>query len=357
MADGLLDWHPPSPKDGPLGTVVHSPTTPAGADVNSAVLFLVFNRPDTTLRVFEAIRMAKPPRLYVAADGPRDDREGESERCADVRRIATSVDWPCEVTTLFQDRNLGCKVGPVTGITWFFQHEEEGIVLEDDVLPLPSFFDYCDHLLERYRDDERIGLISGSNLISTRFNPRDSYFFSRYIHIWGWAGWRRTWEHYDVDVRAWPAWRDQGGLRSISGGSRLFESYWRDVFDWAFKGDVDWWSYQLLFTCWRNGMLAVLPAHSQTQNLGFGPDSTHTRGSTPTYLEESVAQALIFPLRHPSRVEADPGVDMMIGRDVHGLTLRGSIERHLNTIKRFVRGVPLLGDFLKRLQVRLTDLR
>jgi hypothetical protein len=323
--------------------------------VRSPILLLVFNRPDTTLQVLEAIRVAKPPRLYVAADGPRQDREGETERCADVRRIATNVDWPCEVNTLFQERNLGCKLGPVSGISWFFRHEEEGVILEDDILPLPSFFAYCDELLERYRDDERVGLISGNNLISKRFTPQDSYFFSRYMHVWGWASWRRAWEHYDVDVRAWPAWRDRGGLRSISDGNRLFESCWRDVFDRAFRGEADWWSYQWLLACWVHGMLAALPARSQTQNLGFGPDSTHTRGSAPTYVRESISQALLFPLQHPSRVAPTPGVDRMIGRDVHGLTLRGSINGYLNAIKRFLRNIPCLGALLKRLQVRLID--
>jgi hypothetical protein len=321
--------------------------------VRSPILFLVFNRPDTARQVFEAIRAAKPPRLYVAADGPRPDREGEADRCAEARRIATSVDWPCEVESLFQDRNLGCRLGPVTGIDWFFRHEEEGIVLEDDILPLPSFFAYCDELLERYRDDERVGVISGSNLISERVTPQDSYFFSRYINIWGWASWRRAWRHYDVDVRAWPAWRDHGGLKSISDGSRLFESYWRDVFDRAFRGGVDWWSYQWLFACWDHGMLTALPAHSQTENLGFGLDSTHTRGSTPTYVRESTPQPLLFPLRHPSHIEPAPGVDRFIGRDVHGLTLLGSFNGLLNRIKRFVRRIPVLGDFLKQVQLRL----
>src|ERR1700690_1974577 len=155
--------------------------------MQSPVLFLVFNRPDTTRRVFEAIRSAQPPRLYVAADGPRGARAGEAERCAEVRRIATAVNWPCEVKTLFRDCNLGCKMGVSSGITWFFEHEPEGIILEDDVLPVPTFFDFCDELLARFRNDDRVAMISGSNLIAGHFDPAESYFFSRCAQIWGWA--------------------------------------------------------------------------------------------------------------------------------------------------------------------------
>ncbi len=321
--------------------------------MKSAILFLVFNRPDTTQQVLEAIRGARPPRLYVAADGPRPDREGEAERCAEVRRIATGVDWPCEVKVLFQDMNLGCRLGPVRGIDWFFEHEEEGIILEDDILPLSTFFPYCDELLERFRGEGRVGLVSGSNPISNRFVPPDSYFFSRAIRIWGWASWRRAWQHYDVDMQAWPAWRDQGGLRSISDGSRWFESHWRDLFELSYRGGVDWWSYQWVFACWYHGMVCILPADSQIHNLGFGSDAAHTVMSPPAYMRESVPEPLAFPLRHPPDVQRNPAVDASIARIVHGSAFRRRIMRRLMKVKPLVRNIPFMGDFLKRAQVRL----
>jgi hypothetical protein len=323
--------------------------------MRSAVLLLVFNRPDTTREVFEAIRAARPPRLYVAADGPRHARAGEMELCAEVRRIATNVDWPCEVKTLFRATNLGCKLGPVCGINWLFEHEEEGIILEDDVVPLPSFFDYCDDLLERYRHDERVGLVSGSNLISKRFTPQTSYFFSRYSLCWGWACWRRAWKHYDVAMQAWPAWRDQDGLKSISGGSRLFEAYWRDVLDRTYRGGIDWWDYQWVFACWHRGMLGVLPAHNQTHNLGFGPGATHTIASTPAYVRESIPQLLAFPLEHPARVERTPSADTLMDKHVFELTLIGSGKRQIMRIKRQIRHTPFLGEFLTRVKRGLID--
>jgi hypothetical protein len=284
--------------------------------MKSAILFLVFNRPDTTRQVFEAIRAARPPRLYVAADGPRADRPGEAERCDGVRRIATAVDWPCEVKTLFLDQNLGCKMGVSSGITWFFENEAEGIILEDDVLPVASFFDYCDELLERYRHDERVAMISGCNLISRRFEPKESYFFSRYNHIWGWASWRRAWEHYDVTMKRWPAWRDEGGLARIANGSWLFEAYWRVFFDDTYYGKVDTWDYQWTFTCWCLGALSVLPAENQTRNLGFGADATHTTEEAPEYVVESEPRLLVFPLIHPVSVERQVEADKLINERV-----------------------------------------
>ena len=155
--------------------------------MHSPVLFLVFNRPETTRQVFEAIRTAKPPRLYIAADGPRLEREGERASCEEVRKIALEVDWECDVNTLFRVENLGCKRGPSEGISWFFEHEDEGIILEDDCLPDQSFFSFCEELLERYRNDTRIMAISGNNFQHGRKRTEYSYYFSRYFHGWGWT--------------------------------------------------------------------------------------------------------------------------------------------------------------------------
>jgi hypothetical protein len=307
--------------------------------MRSAVLFLVFNRPNTTRRVFEAIRAARPPRLYVAADGPRANRPGEAERCAEARHIAMAVDWPCEVKSLFRDQNLGCKMGVSGGISWFFDSEEEGIILEDDVLPLPSFFAYCDELLERYRCDQRVAMISGSNLISSHFTPKESYFFSRYAVIWGWACWRRTWQQYDVAMKLWPAWRDRGGLTAHSGGNRLFEAYWCDTFDAVYRGEIDTWDYQLVFTCSRLGSLIAVPAQNQTHNLGFGPDATHTTPGSPDYVVESIPQPLDFPLVHPVDVERHEDADAVIDSKICGIT-------RLNAIRRWIRAIPGLGFVL-----------
>lgn len=310
--------------------------------MRSAVLLVVFNRPELTGRVIQAVREARPPRLYVAADGPRSGRPGEAQRCAEVRRIATAVDWPCEVRTLFRDENLGCGRAVSGAIDWFFTHEEEGIVLEDDVLPLASFFPYCDELLERYRDDERIGLVSGCNLVSSRYTPRESYLFTRFPHIWGWASWRRAWKGYDVAMRAWPHCRDAGLLATVSGGSWRFEHYWRRRFDVTYAGRINTWDYQWVFTLWRLGMVSVAPAINQTYNLGFGADATHTTAVVPVYVQESVPAPLTFPLRHPRAVKRDSTFEQLVDRHVFHLTPGWELRQRLLT-------VPVLGDFLRSL--------
>ena len=310
--------------------------------IHSPVLFLVFNRPDTTRRVFEAIRAARPPRLYVAADGPRVSRADEAQRCAQVREIATSVDWPCEVKTLFRADNLGCRRAVSSAIDWFFEEEPEGIVLEDDVLPLPGFFAYCDELLARHREDPRVVAISGSNLISNRFVPHHSYFFSRHNHIWGWASWRRAWCHYDVAMRDWPHWRNEGGLARVANGDRHFQDYWQAIFDATYRGEIDTWDYQWTFACWRMGGVAVLPAFNQTSNLGFGADATHTTAEVPDCVRESQPRPLIFPLRHPDQVASIPEADRMIDRRVFGI---GPVR----TLKRRLRSLPWIGGMAKGL--------
>jgi hypothetical protein len=311
--------------------------------MQSPVLFIVFNRPETTRLVFEAIRLARPPKLYVAADGPRVERKAEEQICLEVRRIATAVDWPCEVRTLFRSSNLGCKLGVSSGIDWFFSHEPEGIILEDDVLPMPTFFEFCEELLGRYRDDGRVSMIAGCNLVSNSFHADESYIFSHYCNIWGWAGWRRSWQHYDVAMTEWPAWRDAGGLAKISGGKPLFESYWRRILDNVHRGEIDTWDYQWLFACWRMNGLVILPGINQIRNLGFGADATHTKTEAPKVVLELRAAPIKFPLIHPETVVRNYSVDQSIGSKMFGINIKNAV------IGRLLR-IPIFGNAVHRLR-------
>ena len=169
--------------------------------LTSPVLFLIFNRPEITQQVFSAIRKAKPPRLYVAADGPRSDYPNEDEKCEHSRKIATNVDWDCEVKTFFRENNLGCKLAASQAIDWFFEQELEGIILEDDCLPDQSFFWFCQELLEDFRNDKQVGAICGFYSNELDYKPSASYFVSRYLRVWGWAGWRRSFEGYDSNLK------------------------------------------------------------------------------------------------------------------------------------------------------------
>lgn len=302
--------------------------------MNSAVLLIVFNRPVPTRAVFEALREARPPRLYVAADGPRAAKAGDKENCRAVRQIVQSVDWPCEVVTLFRDENLGCKYAVSGAISWFFEQESEGIILEDDCLPEASFFPYCDEMLERFRDDERIAQICGSSFIPPPA-PDKSYYFTKYADIWGWATWRRSWAHYDLAMRQWPNLRETNSLKGLPGSTMAFVNYWTDIFDQTHAGKVDTWDYQWMFTCWRLGLLSVMPCQTQIRNVGFGLDATHTGVDVPPYVRAT--EALTFPLRHNEDMTLRPAVEQNIARERY--FIRGVSEGMVR-----VRRIPVFGS-------------
>ena len=286
--------------------------------LKTAVLFLVFNRPDTTTQVFEAIRQAKPPRLYVAADGPRADKVGEQEKCEEVRRIATQVDWDCEVKTLFRDKNLGCRLGVSSAIDWFFENEEEGIILEDDCLPSQSFFWFCEELLERYRNDMRIMVVSGDNFQEGSARNEYSYYFSRYSHIWGWASWRRAWSYYEKDMQSWPYIRDNNYLQDILSDKAVVK-YWSKLFETTYQNKINTWDYQWTFSCWIQNGLTVLPNVNLVSNIGFDGDATHTTGK-----DNPNSKMLVFnlslPLKHPNWVIMDKIADDYTQKMIFGTT-------------------------------------
>jgi hypothetical protein len=280
--------------------------------VRTPVALLIFNRPDTTERVFAEIARARPSKLLVVADGPRDIRPGEAELCRQARAIIDRVDWECEVLTEFADRNMGCKLRVSSGIDWIFTLVEEAIILEDDCLPDPSFFRYCDEMLERYRDNERVGMVSGGNLQFGRQRGSGSYYFSKYTHIWGWASWRRAWKHYDRDLTLWPEFRDEGLLAQMfqTAGE---QDYWRNSFQWVYEGALDTWDVSWTFTALTHGMLQVVPNVNLISNIGFGANATHTHvvgvhANMPT-------QAITFPLTHPSFVLPNIEADRYIAND------------------------------------------
>ncbi|TSK09243.1 MAG: glycosyltransferase family 2 protein [Geobacter sp.] len=276
------------------------------------VAFFVFNRPDTTALVFETIRRAAPSTLLLVADGPRPDRPGEAERCAAVRAIVEGVDWPCDVHFNFSDINLGCRYRVSTGLNWVFESVEEAIILEDDCLPDQSFFRFCEELLTRYRDDRRIMMISGDNFQFGANRSSDSYYFSRYPHIWGWACWRRSWEMYCADIKLWPQVREGGWLKDCLGRSRLVK-YWSDAFESVHRGEIDTWDHQLTFACLVNHALCVVPNRNLVSNIGFGANATHTTEKGP--LSELRTEEMQFPLRHPPFVMQDARSDSRTERD------------------------------------------
>lgn len=266
--------------------------------LETPVAFIIFNRPDTTERVFAEIAKAKPTKLLVVADGARENRVGELEKVAATRAIIDRVDWDCEVLTNYSDSNLGCKRRVSSGIDWVFEQVEECIILEDDCLPDPTFFRFCQELLEHYRNDQRIGMISGDNFQFGNRRNDDSYYFSKYVHIWGWATWRDRWQSsYDVELKKWPAIRDGGWLEDMLGNKKEAAN-WKGIFERTYKGEIDTWDFQWVFANWLEGRINVMPNVNLISNIGFArDDATHTtenseEANMPTY-------SIDFPIKNP----------------------------------------------------------
>ena len=279
------------------------------------------------------IRAARPRRLLVVADGPRSDRPEEAGRCAAARACLERIDWRCAIETHFSEVNLGCRVRVSSGLGWAFGRVEEAIVLEDDCLPEPTFFPYCQELLERYRDDDRVMVISGNDFLSGQRPGSHSYGFSRYPLIWGWASWRRVWQHYDVDLEEWPELRRQGWLASFLSPPEA--QYWSHLFQRVYDG-FDTWDYSLVFACWRRGGLAIHPRHNLIANVGFRADATHTHDATSD-LANLPVQAMPLPLHHPDRIERDVAAD----RRIEDLLFSGTLARTFATVRAQMRGQPL----------------
>lgn len=274
--------------------------------MKTPILFLIFNRPQVTKKVFNEIRKAKPKQLFIAADGPRKDIPSDSERCKAVRGIVEQVDWDCEVKTLFREENLGCKIAASRALDWFFENVDEGIILEDDCLPGQTFFQFCQELLEKFKDDERIMMISGDNYQFGGRRTNYSYYCSIISHIWGWATWRRAWKCYDRNMTVWPKIRDEGWLYDVL-GSRKGVKYWTRIFDRTYQCKINTWDYQWQLSCWSNAGLIILPAVNLVSNLGYGLDATHTTGKSK-FAKVDITE-MNFPLKHPPFLIQDTRAD------------------------------------------------
>ena len=273
--------------------------------LNTAVLFLVFNRLEKTKKVFESIQQAKPPRLYIAADGAREHKEDEAEKVEAVRKyIVENINWKCEVRTLFRDQNLGCKYAVSGALNWFFESEEMGIVLEDDTLPSYSFFWYCEKLLKKYKDDLRVWHISGNNFhFGWKRDENYSYYFGGiYGSIWGWATWRSRWKHYDVEMKNYNETDHKNYLENRYDGSDAVK---RKIIDFnLIKKGLDTWDFQWVYTRWINNGLTIVPNVNLVKNLGFDNEATHTHSKYDKRADMHYFD-IKFPLRHPSSVSRD----------------------------------------------------
>ena len=239
------------------------------------VLFLIFRQPAVTRRVFEQIRGARPRKLYIAADGPRANRPDDIADCEATRAVVAHIDWNCEVYTRFLPHNLGLKKAVSSALDWFFEAEEEGIILEYDCLPEPSFFSFCQVMLQRYRNDARVFSVTGSNIQADIRRGDGDYYFSRLTAVWGWATWRRSWSLWRPNLEGFDTFRSTNVIASIVVDKRG-QQFWVRTFEAVHAGvNVTTWAFCLIYAQLKHGGYCVVPNKNLVRNIGFGAEGTN----------------------------------------------------------------------------------
>jgi len=276
---------------------------------NVPILLIAFNRPNITQKVFNEIKKIEPKQLFFSVDGPRETKFGEDKLCEVTKDIIKQVNWKCEVKTLFHENNLGCGIAPMQAISWFFENVEEGIILEDDCIPTQSFFRYTQELLEDYRNNERIMVISGNNFQFGQKRGEASYYFSIYPHTWGWATWKRAWKHFDFAIEGLPEFKTNNNIQNIF-KDKSVQKYWLEIFDKVYGGKrSDIWDYQWLYAVWSNNGLAIIPNVNLVSNEGFGPEATHTK-KPDKKISGLKTEDIHFPLIHPETIKPNTVADI-----------------------------------------------
>lgn len=291
------------------------------------VLLLVFNRPDHAVKVAERLVDIGASKVFIAADAPRPDRAGEAELCRKTLELVEKTLLPrCEVQWCIREHNLGCRKAVSTAIDWFFSHVEEGIVLEDDCLPNPSFFSYCASLLDKYRDDSRIMHISGNNFFEYDRNDAASYHFSRVNHCWGWATWARAWKLYDHDLDTLDEFLEKDRLKDIF-KERYLQHYLYDILRAVREGRIDSWAYIWGYSCYSNSGLTCRPHVNLVSNIGFDSGTRTEKGDIRSDMRD---RSIELPLVHPRLILANAQKD----RKYYCYRFGYQFYRHLEPIIR-----------------------
>lgn len=270
--------------------------------LNTPVLFIVFNRIDTASKVFERIRQARPNKLFIAADGPRQNLD-EKKACWEARSIAEKVDWPCELKTYFLNTNKGPRVFLGEAISWFFNQVDEGIILEHDCLPHPDFFPFCEKMLAHFREEEKIMHISGIQFQDYE-KSRSEVLYSHYNHIWGWATWKRAWKYYDSEMKDFPKFLKTHKIKNIF-PTQQEQNYWVNKLSNAFQGEIKSWDYQWTFAIWNRNALAVLPGSNLVSNIGFDSGALHTKDESHFLANRDTYPINCNKIIFPKKIEAN----------------------------------------------------
>jgi hypothetical protein len=300
--------------------------------IETPVVLIIFKRPDTTRQVLDVIARVRPATLFVVGDGPHPDRREEAEQVAASRMLIEGFDWQCAVHTHYAETNLGLRRRVASGLDWVFKQVDRAIILEDDCVPDPTFFPFCQELLEYYLDDTRLMAVSGDNYQHGRMRISSSYYFSRYPHCWGWATWRRAWRYYDDSMSLWPQMRSEGWLMDLLDGDRRDAKYWTNIFNDVHAERIDSWAYRWTFACWVQGGLTILPNVNLVSNIGFDVGATNT-----IYHSSSAKlprQALKFPLRHPVFMIRDSQADRFTQKNHFGTGWKKTVKRTVAKVLR-----------------------
>ena len=301
--------------------------------MKTPIVFLIFNRPELTAKVFEVIRQAKPPMLLVVADGPRPERVNEVKKCEQTRAVIDGVDWNCQVLTNYSDINLGCAKRVSSGLNWVFETVESAIILEDDCLPDPTFFRYCEELLDYYHQEERVMSIGGTNFKFGQKPTEYSYYYSGFHDCWGWATWRRAWQYFDFEMKRWPKLRDGDFLTQKLPHKRAVQ-YWKQEFQDTYEGRINSWFYRWLLSCWVQNGLAIRPNVNLVSNLGFSvtnSSNTIVEADKVPYANMQI-EAMSFPLQHPAKILQDYQADRITQDHRYSPTFLTRMQHKINKI-------------------------
>lgn len=285
---------------------------------NTPILLIIFNRPDKVKRLINSLRTIKPSTIFISADGPRDSVPNDKERCAEARLAISEIDWPCTLHTNFHKKNTGADFGPEKAINWFFEHVEEGIILEDDCIPHPDFFNFAETMLSTYRKNDQIMMISGNNFQNGIKRSDGSYYFSKYPSTWGWASWKRAWKYYDTKTSHYSDFIKKKKIDTICQTS-IEKKFWLKFFDQIHNGKLEHWDVKWLFAIWNNGGISITPNVNLVQNIGFGKDATHTFNEKEKVMV--VKTTALNTIIHPTKIYINKEADAYLFKHVYEFTL------------------------------------
>lgn len=277
--------------------------------LNTPIAFIIFNRPRHTKKTFDIIRSQKPKKLFIIADGPRNNINADFELCQEVKKIVSNIDWDCDVYRNFSEVNLGCKLRPKSGIDWVFDHVDRAIILEDDCLAHEDFFYFCENLLEKYKDNNLVAAITGNNFQKNKKRGDASYYFSKYNHVWGWATWKRSWKNNDSNINFWPSFKKTDRWQKIFDNT-MERKYWESIFDKVYNKEFETaWDYPWTASVWFHNGLTATPNVNLVSNIGFGPDGTHTIAKTD---QEGLPTNQLGRLYHPILIQQNIEADRFV---------------------------------------------